>query len=136
MKGKPPVLKRAKCEAWPAWPEPSAAGGSSAAAALNGTCVRIVDELYASGPGDFEGIFGAPVPADTPSYFELIPHPMDLGTVRAKAAAKKYATLAAFRKDLVLTIENCMTFNMEDSDFHQAAAELASYCHGKGGRGA
>ncbi|GAB4819855.1 hypothetical protein N2152v2_006901 [Parachlorella kessleri] len=35
-------------------------------------------------------VFRDPVPADTPGYFDVITHPMDLGTIAAKAADEEY----------------------------------------------
>ena len=120
------VLPRAKCEVWASWPEPP--GG---APVLNAICVKIIENIYKSGQGDFQDIFGYPVPEDTPGYFAVIPEPMDLGTMKTKAEARGYNNISEFRRDLVLTIENCMTFNVEGSDFYDAAVELAGFCHGE-----
>lgn len=76
-------------------------------------------------------MFGYPVPEDTPLYSTIIPESMDLGTMHDKASAGEYSTLAQFRYDLRLVIDNCLTFNMDGSEFFKMAQDLAGVCHGK-----
>jgi hypothetical protein len=46
----------------------------------------------------------------------------------------KYGSLAEFRSDLILVVENCLTFNLDGSDFYQLAEELAVAYHGQSHR--
>ena len=49
-----------------------------------------------------------------PQYYEVISHPMDLGTIRKKLEGGEYEDLVAFTSDLRLVWQNCYTFNRDD----------------------
>lgn len=79
---------------------------------------------------EFREVFGKPVPQDTPEYLNVIAHPMDLGTIRDKAAAGEYQSPAAFRADLELVVSNAITFNQSHKHpVHQAAERLQDQLH-------
>ena len=48
----------------------------------------------------------------------------------SSAAVTGYASLAEFRRDLRLVIENCLTWNIEQSDFFNDAMALDKAAHG------
>ena len=95
------------------------------------------------------GPFMAPVDPealDIPTYFDVIKQPMDLGTMQKKLdegdysnnlpppeGADEYATIAKsietmvygpFYADLLLVVDNAMTFNSPDDWIHKEAAAL------------
>lgn len=49
---------------------------------------------------------------------------MDLGTVKKKVAARKYATIQEAAEDVRLVWTNCMTYNADGSDFFLLAKAL------------
>jgi len=57
-------------------------------------------------------------------YPEVIKHPMDLGTMETKLKRGEYQTFEAFRKDMQLVVDNCMTYNDKKSDVYKLAVKL------------
>ncbi|KAL9232456.1 hypothetical protein vseg_007567 [Gypsophila vaccaria] len=57
-------------------------------------------------------------------YFDIIKHPMDLGTVKTRLANNWYKTPREFAEDVRLTFHNAMTYNPEGQDVHIMAKEL------------
>jgi hypothetical protein len=45
------------------------------------------------------GVFAAPVPADTPDYFEMVMQPMDLGTIRKKMQQQQYTLPGTMQRE-------------------------------------
>ncbi len=45
------------------------------------------------------------------NYYEVIKHPMDLGTMKNKLLSGHYNTLAAFESDFLHIIQNCTFYN-------------------------
>ncbi|QPG75574.1 hypothetical protein FOA43_002930 [Brettanomyces nanus] len=56
-----------------------------------------------------------PVALECPNYFNVIKHPMDLGTVAKKMEDGEYTTAEEFEKDVRLVFSNCYAFNPESS---------------------
>ena len=56
-----------------------------------------------------------PVNDHAPNYFEVIQHPMDLGTVKLKIDAKSYANVDEFLSDMRLICSNAKKYNGEES---------------------
>jgi hypothetical protein len=52
-----------------------------------------------------------PVRDSCPTYFDLIQHPMDLGTVCSKLENNEYDTITQWRQDIALIWDNACTFN-------------------------
>lgn len=52
-----------------------------------------------------------PVALECPSYFQIIKHPMDMGTMSKKMENGEYATAEEFEKDMRLIFSNCYAFN-------------------------
>lgn len=49
---------------------------------------------------------------EAPDYYEVIKHPMDLGTMLRNVKASKYKNKNAFAADLELIWSNCEMYNM------------------------
>jgi hypothetical protein len=65
-----------------------------------------------------------PVLFKIPDYFDVIHHPMDLGTVKKKLASKQYVSTDEFAADVRLTFSNAMKYNPPGNDVHEIAKEL------------
>lgn len=65
-----------------------------------------------------------PVELGLPDYFDIIKHPMDLGTIQKKLDAGAYHSIEDFSADARLTFDNAMTYNEEGSVVHDMAKEL------------
>ncbi len=68
-----------------------------------------------------------PVAHKCPDYASVIQQPMDLGTVRAKLNAEKYATVEDFASDVRLTFSNSMKYNPPVHSLHSAARTLSNH---------
>ncbi len=68
-----------------------------------------------------------PVAHKCPDYASVIQQPMDLGTVRAKLNAEKYATVEDFAFDVRLTFSNSMKYNPPMHSLHSAARTLSNH---------
>jgi len=62
-----------------------------------------------------------------PQYYELIPKPMDLSTLKTKLNKGKYDKVSKFESDTRLIFRNCYTFNDSSSFLSQQAHILESY---------
>lgn len=72
-------------------------------------------------------VFNAPVdPVELglPDYFQVIKHPMDLGTVRKKLENGVYTKLEQFEAHVVLTFDNAMLYNPEGSVVYNMANDM------------
>ncbi|KAI8460761.1 Bromodomain-containing protein, partial [Phakopsora pachyrhizi] len=49
--------------------------------------------------------------SNPPDYYDIIKHPMDLGTVLKKVKSGACKTKAAFTEDLKLIWANCLVYN-------------------------
>jgi len=58
-------------------------------------------------------------------YPKIVPHPMDLGTIKRKLESNSYATAFECAEDIRLVWTNCMTYNEEGSDFFLLAGSLS-----------
>ncbi|XP_039689022.1 transcription factor GTE7 isoform X2 [Medicago truncatula] len=65
-----------------------------------------------------------PVALNLHDYFDIIKHPMDLGTVKSKLAKNAYSTPAEFADDVKLTFKNALTYNPKGHDVNTAAMQL------------
>ena len=144
-------LVRVKGSTWPPWSEPANSLGRRGAEELRRVCGAVLAEMRFL---DAHGTFAEPVPLDlVEGYAQAILQPMDLGTMQTKVnaikgddadaddanvsrrqrkkrkAVKGYASIAEFRRDLRLVIENCLTWNVADSDFYNDAKALDAAAH-------
>ncbi|XP_057767437.1 transcription factor GTE10-like [Salvia miltiorrhiza] len=75
-------------------------------------------------------IFNKPVDVvahKVPDYYDIIKHPMDLGTVKSKLLSNQYSTPIEFAADVRLTFKNAMTFNPPKHDVHIMAEMMNKY---------
>ena len=74
-------------------------------------CTSILDDLMKL---EFADVFSDPVDPEkqsVPTYFDVVKHPMDLGTVRRNLRRGAYSCPARFAEDVRLVWENCVLFN-------------------------
>nr|XP_043619140.1 transcription factor GTE4-like [Erigeron canadensis]XP_043619141.1 transcription factor GTE4-like [Erigeron canadensis] len=72
-------------------------------------------------------VFNEPVKAKLlglHDYFDIIKHPMDLGTVKSRLAQNFYKSPNEFADDVRLTFHNAMTYNPKGQDVHVMAENL------------
>lgn len=87
---------------------------------------RLLDLIRAKDTGE---IFIEPVDqTEVPDYSEIVKNPMDLSTMRAKIEAFEYNTLAEFKADFVLMINNCLAYNSKETAFYRAAIKMRDQC--------
>ncbi|KAH7867303.1 hypothetical protein Vadar_031694 [Vaccinium darrowii] len=75
-------------------------------------------------------VFNTPVDVvklNIPDYFNVIKHPMDLGTVKRKLTSGGYSNPLDFAADVRLTFSNAMTYNPRENDVHVMAKMLSKY---------
>ncbi|KAH6829738.1 hypothetical protein C2S53_017401 [Perilla frutescens var. hirtella] len=75
-------------------------------------------------------IFNKPVDVvahKVPEYYDIIKHPMDLGTTKSKLLSNQYSTPMEFAADVRLTFKNAMTFNPPKHDVHIMAEMMGKY---------
>ncbi|XP_076888190.1 transcription factor GTE10-like [Bidens hawaiensis] len=65
-----------------------------------------------------------PVELGIPDYFEIITHPMDLGTISKKLEDNIYSIAYTFAADIRLTFSNAMRYNPPKNVVHLMAKEL------------
>jgi E1A/CREB-binding protein len=65
-----------------------------------------------------------PIELGLPDYFQVIKHPMDLGTVRKKLENGVYTKLEQFEAHVLLTFDNAMLYNPEGSVVYNMAKEM------------
>ncbi|KAI8323666.1 Bromodomain-containing protein [Martensiomyces pterosporus] len=74
-------------------------------------CRRVLLRLQAQ-PSSLEFMAPVdPVKQGVPTYFDVVKHPMDLGTIRKKLDRGKYHRAMEFRDDVQLVLSNCFLFN-------------------------
>lgn len=57
-------------------------------------------------------------------YFDIIKHPMDLGTVKSNLSKNLYSSPLDFAADVRLTFQNATTYNPKGHDVHAIAEQL------------
>lgn len=75
-------------------------------------------------------IFNEPVDIvkhKVPHYFNVIKHPMDLGTIKSKLVSDQYSIPMEFAADVRLTFRNAMTFNPPSHEVHGMADMLSKF---------
>lgn len=76
---------------------------------------------------DHGWVFNEPVNPEAlgiPDYFDVIKHPMDLGTIGKKLENGSYATFNDFFLDIRLTFSNALEYNQKDSPVYEWALIL------------
>ncbi|XP_078166242.1 transcription factor GTE11-like isoform X2 [Carex rostrata] len=90
-------------------------------------CETLLKRLMAH---QYAWVFNTPVDAvklNLPDYYNVIKHPMDLGTVKEKLHSGSYMTPSGFASDVRLTFANAMTYNPAGNDVHVMADVLAKF---------
>ncbi|KAK6127611.1 hypothetical protein DH2020_038649 [Rehmannia glutinosa] len=90
-------------------------------------CETLLTRLMAHQHG---WIFNEPVDVvkhNIPDYFNVIKHPMDLGTVKSKLLSNQYSNPIDFAADVRLTFKNAMTYNPVGHAVHNMADTLSKY---------
>ncbi|XP_047309643.1 transcription factor GTE10-like [Impatiens glandulifera] len=68
-----------------------------------------------------------PVKWNIPDYFDVVKHPMDLGTVKKKLLRGDYQNMLEFAEDMRLTFSNAMTYNPKGNYAHDMAEALSKF---------
>lgn len=90
------------------------------------TILPLLTKLYFH-RSNYHGIFNTPVDPvafKIPHYFDVITHPMDLGTVRKQLLNLEYDSVEACANDMRLVFQNAMTFNPPGHLVYQEAKIL------------
>ncbi|KAG8388072.1 hypothetical protein BUALT_Bualt02G0087100 [Buddleja alternifolia] len=88
-------------------------------------CETLLDRLMGHTHG---WIFKEPVDIikhNIPDYFNVIKHPMDLGTIKSKLRTSRYTSPMEFAEDVRLTFKNAMTYNPPGHDVYVMADILS-----------
>ncbi|KAL9156258.1 hypothetical protein ABFS82_09G063600 [Erythranthe guttata] len=75
-------------------------------------------------------IFNEPVDIvkhNVPDYFNVIKHPMDLGTIKRKLTSRQYSDPMGFAADVRLTFKNAMTYNPPGHVVHVMTEKMSKY---------
>ncbi|CAL8107597.1 unnamed protein product [Orchesella dallaii] len=74
---------------------------------------------------DKDEIFSEPVdPEEVPEYLTMIEKPMDFSTMRNKITTQQYSCVEDFEADFVLTMDNCMLFNDDNTAYYKSAVKM------------
>eukprot|EP01138_Halocafeteria_seosinensis_P010435 gb/GECG01010653.1/.p1 GENE.gb/GECG01010653.1/~~gb/GECG01010653.1/.p1 ORF type:complete len:845 (+),score=77.25 gb/GECG01010653.1/:1-2535(+) len=76
------------------------------------------------------GSFQAPVDPikhECPDYYEKIPHPIDLGTIKKRTESGYYKSFKQLRNDIKRIWDNAMTYNGEGHPVYMAAVNMDFY---------
>jgi len=93
-------------------------------AKMKAKCLEILKSLQSHQHGWVFNCPVDPVELALPDYFEIIKHPMDLGTIQTRLEKGSYHALDDFSADVRLTFDNAMTYNQEGSVVHNMGKEL------------
>lgn len=88
------------------------------------SCNALVERLMKHKHG---WVFNKPVDAKAlglHDYFDIIKHPMDLGTIKSRLSKNWYKTPREFAEDVRLTFHNAMTYNPKGQDVYLMADQL------------
>ncbi|KAL9261996.1 Transcription factor GTE9-like protein [Drosera capensis] len=75
-------------------------------------------------------VFNAPVDVvklGIPDYFQIIKHPMDLGTIEGRISSGEHSSPMDFAADVRLTFSNALTYNAAGTDVHFMAKILSEF---------
>lgn len=90
-------------------------------------CENLLNKLMTHQHG---WVFNAPVDVvelNIPDYFNVIKHPMDLGTIKGKLLSGEYSSPLGFAADVRLTFSNAKTYNPAGNDVHIMADILSKF---------
>lgn len=118
---------RTKRPAGPVEPVKQALSQGSTNAMIMKQCETLLNRLMQH---QHAWVFNTPVDVvklNIPDYHNVIKHPMDLGTVKAKLVSGQYLNPVSFAADVRLTFTNAMTYNPKGNDVHFMAETLSKY---------
>jgi Bromodomain/Bromodomain extra-terminal - transcription regulation len=75
-------------------------------------------------------VFSTPVDVvkfNIPDYYDIIKHPMDLGTIKTKFASGAYTSASNLVADVRLTFTNAMTYNPPTNSVHIMADTMSKF---------
>jgi Bromodomain/Bromodomain extra-terminal - transcription regulation len=75
-------------------------------------------------------VFSTPVDVvkfNIPDYYDIIKHPMDLGTIKSKFSSGAYTSAWNFAADVRLTFTNAMTYNPPTNSVHVMADTMSKF---------
>ncbi|CAA2992807.1 transcription factor GTE10-like isoform X2 [Olea europaea var. sylvestris] len=90
-------------------------------------CETLLNRLMAH---QYGWVFNEPVDTvklNIPDYFNVIKHPMDLGTIKKKLHSGGYSSPMGFAADVRLTFENALTYNPRGNDVHLMAETMKKF---------
>lgn len=91
---------------------------------LKATCLDVLKLLMGHQHGWVFNNPVDPVELGLPDYFQIIKHPMDLGSIKKRLENGCYHSLNTFEADVHLTFDNAMLYNKEGSVVYNMAKEL------------
>ncbi|GAU97486.1 hypothetical protein RvY_08770 [Ramazzottius varieornatus] len=90
-------------------------------------CQGIMKELLSQKHSEYAWPFYHPVDVrdlGLDDYFDIIKHPIDLGTIKSKLDDRQYKNAGEFAADLRLMFTNCYRYNAADHDVHKFGKRL------------
>ncbi|EYB99575.1 hypothetical protein Y032_0121g1017 [Ancylostoma ceylanicum] len=90
-------------------------------------CHKVLHELMGKKCKSFNWPFLVPVDVEgmnLSDYYDIIPNPMDLGTIKKKLDNKQYANAQEFAEDIRLVCNNCFKYNPASDIIHQHGRSL------------
>ncbi|XP_051193952.1 transcription factor GTE11 [Lolium perenne] len=120
------VVRGAKGRFLPTKPRPEASSAATPLpeATVMKQCEAILKKLMTQ---KCSHIFNVPVDAEKlniPDYNDIIKHPMDLGTIKAKLDSGAYTSPSDFAAEVRLTFNNAITYNPRGHAVHDMAIQL------------
>jgi hypothetical protein len=92
-------------------------------------CIDVMDKLCSR---HVSAMFIQPVDPlrdDCVDYFDIIKHPMDLGTIKAKLAANQYKSVSEWKSDVNLVWANSTLYNSKSSLLRLITKDLSDFFH-------
>ncbi|MQM09864.1 hypothetical protein Taro_042746 [Colocasia esculenta] len=89
------------------------------------SCAALLSKLMKH---KFGWVFNSPVDVKglgLHDYYNIIKHPMDLGTVKTRMSKNWYKSPREFADDVRMTFQNAMTYNPKGQDVHIMAEQLS-----------
>ncbi|XP_029103803.1 bromodomain-containing protein 4-like isoform X3 [Scleropages formosus] len=90
-------------------------------------CAGIAREMLSKKHAAYAWPFYKPVDVEAlglHDYYDIIKHPMDLGTIKSKLESKQYLEAQEFAADMRLMFSNCYKYNPPDHDVVAMARKL------------
>lgn len=98
------------------------------------SCQKIIKELFDKKHADYAWPFYQPVDVEglkLDDYFDIVEHPMDLGTIKKKVDTGQYDSIDSFADDVRLVFSNCYKYNpptMEVVTMAQKLQQVQIFC--------